>query len=178
MFYTVEKSPSSSFLRPGADEEFMGSFGLQRSSSYPYVSLSNLLAFANYTFLPPLWWFHPDTNGRLLTAILDLDEEAIGKSLLWVTMWKLILVPKGILRFLLLLLLGKKKKKKKGGVGGWTQPNNRKKIKQKNKEGFLQKKLQSLPASENCRLVKLFYQPKPYLTLSSLPCSINNMTRG
>lgn len=118
MFYTVEKSPSSSFLRPGADEEFMGSFGLQRSSSYPYVSLSNLLVFANYTFLPPLWWFHPDTNGRLLTAILDLDEEAIGKSLLWVTMWKLILVPKGILRFLLLLLLGKKKKKKKRRGGG------------------------------------------------------------
>ena len=56
--------------------------------SYPLldVSLSNSLVLADCTFLPLLQGFHLDTNGTLLILILGLDKEAIGKSLLWVTL--------------------------------------------------------------------------------------------
>lgn len=66
----------------------MDSFALPRSSSYPlcYVSLLNSLVLAFCTFLPLLQGFHLDTNGTLLILILGLDEKAIGKSLLWVTL--------------------------------------------------------------------------------------------
>lgn len=92
-------------------------FALPRSSSFPLlcVSLPNALVLADCTFLPLLQGFHLDANGTLLILILGLDEEAIGKSLSWDTLWKLTLVPKGQ-DFCCSNRQTKTKKQQKGGV--------------------------------------------------------------
>lgn len=76
--------------------KLVDNFALPRSFSFLllYVSLPNALVLADCTFLPLLKGFHLDANGTLLVLILGLDEEAIGKSSSWVTLWKLTLVPK------------------------------------------------------------------------------------